>query len=312
MPALAALLAALLSSAPVPAPQVTGNPALAPGLSRRMLEQISLHGSRHWRTGLAVVSCRKDSLLFGYNATTALSPASNQKLLVTACALANWNDTTARRLDSLLDLSPTRKHRIASSPVRADSYGLNAHPEFPGYRHLVLANRESDNMEAQWMLDILSRDQGCAPQTLVGAFLDSCGVPHGGLRVADGCGLARSNRVSPLTLARLLHRIHSSPCSDIFWSTLARPCQPGTLVHRNLNVGDRLAGKTGFIRNVFALSGYLSAEDDTFAFSFILNGCGSGSRAYSLFNGLLDALYGWDSDLQAGRLAPSDTGSGQN
>jgi len=306
------LLALTVARAATPSPVVTTCLNAAPGLKERLLEQVSLYGSKRWRIGLAVVSCRKESLLFGYNAATALSPASNQKLLVTACALAHWDDAFARCLDSLLDRNPTRKHRHAFNPAKAESLGMNLHPEFAGYRHLVLANRESDNMEAEWMLQLLAREKRCPPQTLIGMFLDSQSAPRGGLRVWDGCGLSRRNRVSPLTIARLLGRVNDSPHAEIFRSTLAKPGQPGTLIHRNLEVGSRVSGKTGFIRDVFALSGYLSAEEDTFAFSFILNGCGSGARAYTFFNALLNSLYAWDYDIQAGHLTPGDSGSLQN
>jgi D-alanyl-D-alanine carboxypeptidase len=72
------------------------------------------------------------------------------------------------------------------------------------------------------------------------------------------------------------------------------PGRPGTLVKRNLDVGHHLAAKTGYIRGVFSLSGFLFGQTDTFAFSFIVNGCGSGTRAYELFNSLLNTIYSWD------------------
>jgi D-alanyl-D-alanine carboxypeptidase/D-alanyl-D-alanine-endopeptidase (penicillin-binding protein 4) len=303
------LLAALsLAAYRPPAPTITGSEKLAPGLATRLNQAVAASASTKWRTGLAVASCASESLLFGYNAAKPLTPASNQKLVVTACALEAWDDALVRHLDSLLRGTPSRKHRIANSPARADSHGLNARPDFPGYRHLVLANRESDNMEAEWMLHHLARRSGVSAQVMLSRFLERNGIPKYGLRVWDGCGLGRRNRVSPLTLGRLLARVHNSPRGDVFRSSLAVPLQPGTLIRRNLAVGPRLAAKTGYIRDVFALSGYLTGRTDTFAFSFIVNGCGSGARAYRFFDALLTALDGWDARQTAAATASSDSG----
>ncbi len=282
------------------------SPTLAPGLSELLRATVDDNTGRQWQVGLAVMSCRHDSLLFGYNATTPLCPASNQKLLVTACAFDNWNDTLVGWLDSLLNRNPSCKRQAA-----ADSLGMNRYPDFPGYRHLVLANRHSDNLEADWMLASLSRRARKDGHALLCHFLDRKEIPRRGTRVWDGSGLSRRNRVSPLTLAQLLSRVHSWPRAEVFRSSLAVPGQLGTLIHRPLAVGSRLAAKTGYVRGVFALSGYLSCQNDTYAFSFILNNCTSGTQAYQFFNALLNALDEWDTRelANAPRLKPDSTGN---
>jgi D-alanyl-D-alanine carboxypeptidase len=290
-----------------PGPVFTGTPALAPGLLARVQAVNDTWGSTRWRTGLAIISCRSDSLLVGWNAASPLEPASCQKLLVTTCALSSWDRSLVRELDSLLDQSPLRQHLHRVNRRRADSLGLSDHPEFPGYRHLVLANRESNNDEAEWMLHYLMRTRNLDAWTLLSRFLDLHRVPRKGLRVWDGCGLSHRNRVSALTLARLLARVHRWPEGPLFRSTLAVPGRPGTLVRRTLDVGPALAAKTGYIGGVFSLSGFLVAAADTYAFSFIINGCGSGTRAYQLFNGLLNCLYRWDREV----IAPGGLRSGQ-
>lgn len=302
-----ALLVALLlaSSRPAPRPAITSAELLAPGLGTRLAAAVESAGSPSWRIGLAVVSCSHDSLIFGYNARKPMVPASNQKLLVTTCALESWNDTLVRELDTLLDRAPLRTHIHRANRAKADSLGLNDHPEFPGYRHLVLANRESNNDEAEWLLAWLTRHRRLDAQTLLGRHLDRQDVPRPGLRVWDGCGLGRRNRLAPVTLATLLDRTLDSKQGALFHSTLAVPGRPGTLVNRKLDVGTRLAAKTGFIRDVFSLTGYLAAESDTYAFSFIINGCGSGTRAYDCFNTLLNTLDDWDRGRNTGcRPAP--------
>jgi D-alanyl-D-alanine carboxypeptidase len=256
--------------------------------------QIQAHGSNRWRTGIAVYSCSRKSLLYDRNANKALSPASCQKLMTTACALEHWDSSLVRTLDTRLDSSNLRAHIHRVNRKSVDSLGLDARPDFPGYRHLVLANRESDNSEAEWMLQHLSRSHKVPAWKLMSCFLDEREVSKPGLRMWDACGLSHRNRVAPVTLAELLVTVYESQWRDLFISTLAVPGRPGTLVKRALDVGPHLAAKTGYIRDVFSLSGFLFGQTDTFAFSFIVNGCGSGTRAYEFFNSLLNTVYRWN------------------
>jgi len=256
--------------------------------------QVRTHGNTRWRTGIAIYSCSRDSLLYGLRERTALVPASCQKLLTTTCAIENWDSTLVRTLDARLDSTNLRAQVRRANRKYVDSLGLDDRPDFPGYRHLVLANRESNNSEAEWMLQITSRNRKVAAWKLLSLFLDERKVARPGLRVWDACGLSHRNRVAPVTLAELLVTVHESQWRDLFISTLAVPGRPGTLIKRALDVGPHVAAKTGYIRDVFSLSGYLFGQTDTFAFSFIVNGCGSGTQAYKLFNSLLNTVYGWD------------------
>ncbi len=272
---------------------------LKPGLDA----QVRTYGSTGWRTGIAIYSCSDDSLLYDLGSKLPLSPASNQKLFVTACALEHWDSSFVRVLDARLDSTNLRSHLHRVNRKFVNSLGLNDRPDFPGYRHLVLADRESDNSEAEWMLDILSRNHSVDAPRLISSFLDERGVAHPGLRVWDGCGLSHRNRTTTGTLAGLLVTVYQSKWRDLFISTLAVPGRPGTLIKRNLDVGPHVAAKTGYIRGVFSLSGFLFGQTDTFAFSFIVNGCGSGTRAYELFNSLLNTVYSWDAGETA--VAPA-------
>jgi D-alanyl-D-alanine carboxypeptidase/D-alanyl-D-alanine-endopeptidase (penicillin-binding protein 4) len=144
------------------------------------------------------------------------------------------------------------------------------------------------------MLEYLSRSHATDEATFVRDYLDENGIAHPGLRIRDACGLSHRNRVAPITLAGVLARTYRSERRDLFMSTLAVPGRTGTLVKRPLDAGPHVAAKTGFINGVFSLSGYLQAQTDTFAFSFIVNNCWKGTPAYDLFNALLNTLYAWD------------------
>jgi len=280
-------------------PAACGRFDLAPALDA----QVRSHGDKHWRTGVAVYSCVRDSLVYGLREKTALAPASCQKLLTTACALEHWDSSLVRTLDSKLDSTNLLAHLHRVNRKFVDSLGLSDRPDFPGYRHLVLANRESDNTEAEWMLQSLSRSRKVPAWKLMNSFLDEREVARPGLKLWDACGLSKRNRLAPVTLAELLVTVYESKWRDLFISTLAVPGRPGTLIKRDLDLGPHVAAKTGFIGGVFSLSGYLFGSTDTFAFSFIVNGCGSGARAYELYNALLNTVYAWDAGERAS--APS-------
>lgn len=298
-----ALALALLNPGDAVRPQPAAGAGCGFDLKSELDAQVRTYGDTRWRTGIAIYSCSRDSLLYNLGAYLPLSPASCQKLLVTACALEHWDSSLVRVLDARLDSTDLRAHVHRVNRKFMDSLGLNARPDFPGYRHLVLANRESDNSEAEWMLDILMRNQKVDAPSLLSSFLDERKIARPGLRVWDACGLSHRNRVAAGTLARLLVTVYESQWRDLFMSTLAVPGRPGTLIKRSLDVGPHLAAKTGYIRDVFSLSGYLFGQTDTFAFSFIVNGCGSGTRAYELFNSLLNTVYSWDAGETA--IAPA-------
>jgi len=144
-----------------------GDPVLPPPLSGAVVvrrfdlqaeldARVQVLGIEQWRTGIAIRSCSDGTLVYGSDPDLPLAPASGMKLLVTACALAHWDSALVRELDTRLDSSDIRSRLHRANRGFVDSLGLDDRPEFPGYRHLVLANRESDNAEAEWMLGLSS------------------------------------------------------------------------------------------------------------------------------------------------------------
>ncbi|HYF15342.1 MAG TPA: D-alanyl-D-alanine carboxypeptidase/D-alanyl-D-alanine-endopeptidase [Phycisphaerales bacterium] len=92
--------------------------------------------------------------------------------------------------------------------------------------------------------------------------------------VADGSGLARENRVTPATMARWLDRIASRPFGDAFVDSLAAPGE-GTLDKRfrGVKLGSEVRGKSGYIKGVRCLSGYVSDPEtgDRLVYSVLVN-----------------------------------------
>ena len=81
--------------------------------------------------------------------------------------------------------------------------------------------------------------------------------------IADGSGLTRLNLVHPSQLAALLAGMWRSPHRDVFLASLAVAGVDGTLKGRFARspARGRVRAKTGYIRHVVALSGYVPRRD---------------------------------------------------
>jgi serine-type D-Ala-D-Ala carboxypeptidase/endopeptidase (penicillin-binding protein 4) len=129
------------------------------------------------------------------------------------------------------------------------------------------------------------------------ALSDRLGTDAAGATIADGSGLSRDNKVTARLFAELLRSMHQdTERGPVFMSSLAysgksgdkKRVGAGTLKGRfvKLPVGHWVYGKSGYIRSVSSLSGYLviagQADPEnpdqpvkarrTLAFSFLFNG----------------------------------------
>jgi D-alanyl-D-alanine carboxypeptidase/D-alanyl-D-alanine-endopeptidase (penicillin-binding protein 4) len=141
---------------------------------------------------------------------------------------------------------------------------------------LAVANKNSQNFYAEQLLKTLGREKKgrgtfAAGAEVVAAFLRDAGV-RGTFSYRDGSGLARTNRFSPRQLVTLLSYMNGRRWGAIYLRSLAEPGQAGTLARRLLPVKERLHAKTGYIKGVSALSGYVEAHGGRLlAFSILVN-----------------------------------------
>ena len=146
-----------------------------------------------------------------------------------------------------------------------------------GLREAVeVANARSQNFYAGQIFKTLGREKAgegsfAAGARVVEAFLRGAGV-KGPVALADGSGLARTNRLSPMQIVTLLAYMNCRRTGSIFVRSLARPGEPGTLANRLLQLKGKLFAKTGYIVGACSLSGYLEAANDRLlAFSILVN-----------------------------------------
>ncbi|MBA4156485.1 MAG: D-alanyl-D-alanine carboxypeptidase/D-alanyl-D-alanine-endopeptidase [Gemmatimonadetes bacterium] len=167
---------------------------------------------------------------------------------------------------------------------------LHRHVSLPLKTLIPKLNQESDNFFAEHLFKAtIAHQAGLGSYERGGPasavfFHERAGIPFGEMYQADGSGLSSHNRASANSLVRALVYAHEASWSNLFHESLAVAGQRGGTLSRmftNTAAAGNLHAKTGFIRGVRGLSGYVRTRDGQLvAFSFLYNGSStSGSRA---------------------------------
>ncbi len=161
---------------------------------------------------------------------------------------------------------------------------------------LERTNRDSMNLFAEALFKRLGHQVTGSPGSFdngaaaVRIYLHNVLGPRSAVAtVVDGSGLSKDNRVTARLLVQVLQRMHHSPYVDTYRSSLAHAgktaegtaASSGTLHNRFNKLGNEawVFGKTGYINQVSALSGYLVFPDPddadrhkVYAFAILCNG----------------------------------------
>ena len=130
-------------------------------------------------------------------------------------------------------------------------------------------------------------------------YLRGLGVPMKGVSLADGSGVTRRDRLTPLALTTLLVEVRDEPWWAAFDAGLPvagvnSHLGGGTLRHRmnGTRAADNAHAKTGSLTGVTALSGYVTGRDGRrYAFSMLSTYAGATPRPVE--NEVVVALAGW-------------------
>ena len=149
-------------------------------------------------------------------------------------------------------------------------------------------NKNSVNIIGENLIKVLGATYKGTPGTwekgslVISEFLNSAGIDNG-FRVADGSGLSLNNRVSPDTLTEVLsYAYRNRLIASDFIVSLPVAGVDGTLKKRfrNSELEGRVMAKTGYLKNVRALSGYVfTKKGDVLVFSILSNGYGWPTQA---------------------------------
>jgi serine-type D-Ala-D-Ala carboxypeptidase/endopeptidase (penicillin-binding protein 4) len=142
---------------------------------------------------------------------------------------------------------------------------------------LRFMNRESDNFTAEVLLKHLGTqlaDQGTtyAGSAVVRQILAEQQIPLSGVRIVDGSGLSRLNRLTPATLVALLRKGYDDVAlREVLFSSLPVAGRTGTLRRRMRGsvAAGRVVAKTGTTREASALAGYVKRR---YVFAILQNG----------------------------------------
>lgn len=160
---------------------------------------------------------------------------------------------------------------------------LNVIAEFrrPLMELINICNKESDNFLAENIFKIVGAYAGdnihtsSKSRAVKRLIYDSLGIDFKNCQINDGSGLSRRNLVTTRALIATLIKSQYLPFSDKFYNSLAVAGTDGTLYKRMLGTAaeNNVVGKTGTLRNVSSLAGYVYTKDEELlAFAMIFNG----------------------------------------
>jgi D-alanyl-D-alanine carboxypeptidase/D-alanyl-D-alanine-endopeptidase (penicillin-binding protein 4) len=174
---------------------------------------------------------------------------------------------------------------------RAGRTVLATDTSMPLRQLLVPFLKLSNNMHAEALTKAMSRAEGGPgswPDGLTHtlAYLRKVGTPMDGVRLVDGSGLTRANRLTPRALATVLWKVRSEPWYPAFYAALpvagnTDRSTGGTLRFRmnGTRAANNAHAKTGTLSGVTALSGYVTGRDGRrYVFSMVSNYTGSTPR----------------------------------
>lgn len=211
----------------------------------------------------------------GRNATSTVYLNAAKPALFTAGVFAN------RLRSGGVTIDGTILERQAPSNARMLAQFRRPLSEIAG-----VVNKRSDNYIAEHLFKLVGATCGDHTTTSARArrtvldVLDTLGVQRNGCVFNDGSGLSRRNAVSASTQVQLLRKIYAQPWGREYRSTLAIAAYDGTIRGRmhGTPAANNVTAKTGTLRNVSSLSGYVTTTDgEVLAFCFMSNGPAVGS-----------------------------------
>jgi D-alanyl-D-alanine carboxypeptidase/D-alanyl-D-alanine-endopeptidase (penicillin-binding protein 4) len=170
--------------------------------------------------------------------------------------------------------------RAADSPLAVgDTVPLAAHVGPPLARVIDAVLGRSQNWHAEQLLKTIGLEVEGEGSWAAGLGVERrtlavLGVDTTAFLLRDASGLSSSNLVTPEALVSLLSAMRGRPGSAAFFAALPVAAESGSLRGRFVDTpaAGRVRAKTGYIENVYSLSGYLTTlQGSEYAFSVIVN-----------------------------------------
>jgi D-alanyl-D-alanine carboxypeptidase/D-alanyl-D-alanine-endopeptidase (penicillin-binding protein 4) len=170
--------------------------------------------------------------------------------------------------------------RPADSPVgTGDTVALAAHVGPPLARVVEAVLGRSQNWHAEQLLKTIGREVEGEGSWRAGLAVErrtlaELGVDTTAFLLKDASGLSSANLVTPEAVVALLAAMRGRPGWPLFRAALPVAAESGSLRRRfaGTPAASRVRAKTGYIENVYSLSGFLTTlSGRDYAFSVIVN-----------------------------------------
>lgn len=159
------------------------------------------------------------------------------------------------------------------------THELLKHDSPPLLDIITSIHASSDNHETECVFRMLGVKAGKAPDVVIREHWKPRGLDFIGLRMEDGCGLARADFIRPLDLARLQFLAGKGP--------------QGAAYKASLLSKDGLRWKGGAMSGVRTFTGYVTGKSGAeYCFAFMVNHYTDGKIVAELSQRVMDAMLG--------------------
>ena len=111
------------------------------------------------------------------------------------------------------------------------------------------------------------------------------------ISIADGAGLSRNNRITANFLHKALQTIYQTPSLSTLIASFAQPGKKGTLQHRLKKTQRSLYAKTGYLKGVTAIAGFIDPYGESpKTFTLLINGHKNLDKDYEKIENALFSL----------------------
>lgn len=141
---------------------------------------------------------------------------------------------------------------------------------------LKIINRKSDNLAAETLLKIASRNGNNSTGTTkrgVSELIDyyeQLGVKNSGQVIVDASGVSHNNLVQTNWMTSALAKVYKQPYGKLYSDTLSTPGN-GTLRNRLTRLSGKLNAKTGTLSAISGIVGYIkTGSDKIYSFAILI------------------------------------------
>ncbi|MCX7918418.1 MAG: D-alanyl-D-alanine carboxypeptidase/D-alanyl-D-alanine-endopeptidase [bacterium] len=182
------------------------------------------------------------------------------------------------------------------SPINMDCKPVANYTSPPLGELLKKVNKNSHNFFAEQLLKTVgavkyqdgSYDAGVK---VVQELMQRAKIDSEGFEQVDGSGLSAYNKVTPEQLVGMLKYMYRHPEHQSYYDSFSIPGVDGTLRSRFKGLGSRMRAKTGSIKMVSSLAGYLTTKSgEPVAFAILFNNMANRGAAVAVEDKIVNRL----------------------